>query len=620
MCGIAGFVDFRSILNSENLISATDALFHRGPDSNGYKFFKESFGTLGLGHRRLSILDLSQAGSQPMKFENLTMVYNGEVYNFIEIRNKLRAKGYEFISESDSEVILKAFHFWREDAINKLVGMFSIAIYDELEKVVYIARDQMGIKPLFWSFNNETFCFGSELKVINNFSKKTGGLNINHSSLYDYFSLGFVKAPKTIYENVYKLEPGTYLKLDTASKELTEKSFWSPQLAEDLHCDFTEAKQSLKDLLEDSVKKCLVSDVEVGLFLSGGIDSSLVASIAKKFKPDIRAISIGFDSKGFDETDKASKIAKYLNIDHEVVKVKSSYIDILNEIPTYYDEPIADNSVVPTLLLSRVTRESGLKVALSGDGGDELFFGYEGLLNLHSLFHSKRFKIFKTLNGLIPNRIGYSKLIGLNRFYYLNKTLNLINSNDILTFYKNRTSYFPDFFLQRLLQKNSKEDSFTIIDDKLSSLYDYFREVILPDQLLTKVDRASMASSLEVRVPILDHRIVELSLNIPEDFKISNGKTKYILKEILADYLPNNLIEGPKKGFTFPYWNQVNDTAFKDIINDNLLYLESNCFELFDPSVLNEIRTNFNENNDKKWIWSLLIFALWHRKWVNNAV
>ena len=378
MCGIAGFCDFKNTLSEEVLSNMTRTLAHRGPDSEGYKVINESNFRLGLGHRRLSILDLSEKGNQPFVRHGISIVFNGEIYNFKEIRQELTQIGYTFDSDTDTEVIIAAYKAWGMDSIKKFIGMFAYALYDQALSALFLVKDRVGVKPLYYYFDNQTFLFASELKAFHQnpaFKKE-----IDYDALALYLQYSYIPTPYCIFKNTHKIRPGHYLKFNLANKSFQEIKYWDVNDAYNhpkLSISFEEAVEETDRLLTSAFNYRMVADVPVGVFLSGGYDSSAVTSILQKNRTEkIKTFTIGFHEAKFNEATEAKKIAEYLATDHtEYYCTAQDAINVFHQLPSVYDEPFADNSVVPTILVSQLARKS-VTVALSGDGGDEIFAGY----------------------------------------------------------------------------------------------------------------------------------------------------------------------------------------------------------------------------------------------------
>jgi asparagine synthase (glutamine-hydrolysing) len=553
MCGITGYFSPSGKFNQSHLESATTSLTHRGPDAGGVYIE----GMVGLGHRRLSILDLSAVANQPMVSNNnrFVIVYNGEVYNFkeIEIEIKKYRPDVKFKTSSDTEIILEAFSLWRENIVNMLNGMFAIAIYDKDNESLYMFRDRLGIKPIYFYWDDKDFFFASELKAIKAI-KENLQLELNPKALPYFFHLGFIPEPHTIYKQVYKFPAGNYLKLTKHGFELI--SYWDPasKITKEVLANEVKAKQQLKDLIISSVKYRMISDVPFGTFLSGGIDSSLVTAVAQSVSNEpIKTFSIGFNEKEHNESHYAAAIAEYLKTDHHAFNVsQQDALNLVDDLDNVYDEPFADTSSIPTLMVSELARKH-VTMTLSGDGGDELFMGYGAHVWAQRLSNP-------LLSGLrMPIELALG--MGNNRS---KRVANLFKSYSAFNFQSNIFSQEQNFYFEKelseILKSNSSEPINYMPDlkdlkRKLSpietqAMFDF--SVYLKDDLLVKVDRATMKHSLETRVPLLDYRIVEFAFNLDEKLKLNGKTSKYLLKEVLYDYIPKDKFDRPKKGFSVP--------------------------------------------------------------------
>jgi len=620
MCGIAGFCDFTKKSDKQTLIKMTDVIHHRGPDDSGYSFYENEYANIGLGHRRLSILDLSTHGHQPMEFEHLEIVYNGEVYNFKEIQKELIKENYNFHSDSDTEVILKAYHKWGIKVVDRFNGMFAIAIFDKSKDKLLFIRDRMGKKPLYYFWNYDTFLFASELKSF--MQNKLFEKEINKDALNMFLFHGYISAPHTIFENTYKLEPGKYLEFDLKTKQIDIQTYWSIENSfKNKNIIIDSEKNIIKDfdkLLTQAVEYRMISDVPIGSFLSGGYDSSLVSAIMQKLsKNPIDTFTIGFNEKEFNEANYAKEVASHLGSNHHELypPIKDSE-ELIFDIPKYYDEPFADSSQIPTMIVSKLTKEN-ITVVLSGDGGDELFCGYgryETILNYQKYKPmGKLLNSFDTLVNIdaISSKID-RKLVKLK---YLNNDNNIINYAYLYSQYylngliksKNHTlekKYFDILKLSNNIQeKHMLQDMITY----------------LPDDILVKVDRASMAYSIESRTPLLDYNIIEYSMNVPHELKYKNGEKKYLLKELTHRYLPKHIMERPKKGFGIPIYKWLHTDLNYLVVK----YLDKAFIEkqnIFDYSQLKIILNGFNNENGEgyfeKFIWHIIVFQLWYEEYM----
>ena len=642
MCGIVGFRTNRDFGRlRESLPEATSKLIHRGPDDTGLFFDRES--GVGLGHRRLSVIDLSEAGRQPMASDDgmVHIVYNGEIYNFQEIRSTLEGHGHHFRTETDTEVIIKAYLEWGIDCLTRFVGMFALALWDKRIGRLFLARDRIGIKPLYYYFDGETFLFGSELKALmafRNFPK-----NIDADAVPLFLHYQYIPAPRTIFQNTYKLLPGHHLIYN--GRDLKTDAYWTLPQAGASGQSFEGKEEDIVDeldnLLGEAVSGRLISDVPLGALLSGGIDSSLVVALMQKISNSpVRTFSIGFREQGYDEAPWAAKVAKHLGTDHtEFYVTPEEAIDIIPRLPEIYDEPFADASAIPTSLVARLAR-SKVTVALSGDGGDEQFAGYVRYWSTRAMattFQRLPESVRKSL-GLALERIPSSwvercylpwRHLLPQRFNVANfidkweKLVSLMGRVRLEELYRMTICLWPEEDLRRLLGGGLAETQFeeTFRETEgwpvLSRLMRVDQKTYLPDAMLTKVDRASMAVSLEVRVPLLDHRVVEFTSKIPDSLKYRGGKGKYLLRRLLARYVPESLFERPKMGFGVPIedWFRC---ELKEMLLDYLSPERLKREGLFDETLVERrIREHLSgQANHQYRLWALLIWEMWRERWL----
>jgi asparagine synthase (glutamine-hydrolysing) len=634
MCGLTGFFIFNKSMDRNKLIKnlneMTAALIHRGPDAQNIWINNQN--TLGLGHTRLSIRDLSSLGNQPMLSScgRYVIVYNGEIYSHSELKEELIKKGVKFKSTTDTEIILESISkFGFKETLIKLNGMFAIAMYDKKKDKLYLTRDRIGIKPLYWGKFENNFFFGSELKSIKKFF---GFKNILSKIAINYFiKWGFITAPLSIYENVYKVVPGEIIEVDNKIN-IKKKTYWqlndiikNRYLSEN-NLNYQHSLLSLENLINDSVKKSLVSDVPIGSFLSGGIDSTIVSYFMQKnSKEKIKTFSLGFEETEIDESQDAKKVAKFIGSDHNELYFSSKdIIKHFDKIPEIYDEPFADSSQMPTSLISEYAKKS-VSVILSGDGGDELFGGYNRYVET-----LKRSSTQSNLINKLKNQIIY--FIGKFPGSLQNKIGNLFSISNIENKVKNyNKNYFkkePEkIYVQLLAQfaelKNiinyqyindiSDFEKFNNLIKDVQEKFMYFDTMnYLPEDILTKVDRASMHYSLEVRVPLLDYRIVEFAWSLPIKYKIKDNKQKIILRDILKKNVPLNLIKNNKMGFGIPVDNWIRTKLIERVnhyLNPDKLK-KSNFLntELIKEMLENHI--NLKENNGSK-LWNIIILHQW---------
>jgi len=622
------------------------AVSHRGPDTNGT--WVDSDSGIVLGHQRLSIIDLSSAGNQPMQSSSgrYILTYNGEVYNHLEVRRELKKynSNIKWRGNSDTETLLEAVDFWGiEISLQKIDGMFAFGLWDKKKRCLILARDRIGEKPLYYGWqgkgDNKVFLFGSELKALKVHPEFNGEINRDAISLQLQYN--YIPAPYSIYKDIYKLLPGHYLQLkeDDLKKNLLpcSKSYWS--LTEHAingnknHLKLCEndIQKGLEEYLLSSVKKQMISDVSLGAFLSGGIDSStIVAMMQSQSNNPIKTFTIGFSENNFSEAPYAKKIANYLGTDHtELFVSPKKAMEVIPNLSTIYDEPFSDPSQIPTFLVSQLAKQH-VKVALSGDGGDELFCGYGRYItskkfwNLFSLMPITFRKILASgIRSISPQDwTNISKFLpGLNTYSNfgdkVHKGVNILEAKTLYDLYytlntqwHNSTEIVINSKEQGTLMTSLKPELLGLDSQQQMMALDSI--TYLPDNILVKVDRAAMASSLETRAPFLDHKLLEYTWKIPQSLKLKNGQGKWILKKILNQYVPNDLTDRPKMGFGIPIetWlrGPLRDWA-EDLLNEERLNQEG----YFNPKV---IRDKWNEHisgkrNWKSSLWSVLMFQSW---------
>ena len=617
MCGFTGYSNSIRHVENQVMINMLKTIEYRGPDDSGI-YYTTSCPYVGLGHNRLSILDLSNQGHQPYEYKNLIIVYNGEIYNHLTIRSSLIENGYSFNSSCDTETIIKAIHYWGIDAIKRFIGMFAIAIYDKEKSELILVRDRIGIKPLYYYFDQQHFIFASELKPIMEYPYFNK--NINLDVLYEYIFHGYISAPNTIFKNTYKLEPGSYLvfsnnniKIHSYWKTLNEPIINSSNLIDNPKNRYID---ELEQLIITSVKDRMISDVPIGTFLSGGYDSSLISSIMQELsnKP-INTFSIGFDEDNYNEAGYAKEVASYLGTNHheEYMPIKEAQ-KLIEEIPIYYDEPFADSSQLPTLLVSHLARKS-VKVILSGDGGDEVFCGYNryDLVSRYSKLVSLG-KIFNLTSKVLPINYLLPYLSPKwSKTPYLSNNTDIINCN-----YLGSKFHIENLLLDRKFSINTKYIHASEYSKNIQEAH-MIQDMLtyLPDDILCKVDRASMSESLETRVPLLDHRIIEYARNIPHTLKYNNGEKKYILKQIAHKHIPKKLLDRPKQGFGIPIYLWLRtDMAY--LIEENLSKSIINKQGIFNYVIIEKLVKQFNISKSDyyaRFIWHLIVFQLWYKKY-----
>lgn len=619
MCGFAGYIDFNKKSTNAILIKMNDVIQHRGPDAVDY--FEEQTETyiIGLGHRRLSIIDLNESANQPMFFNNMVIVFNGEIYNYKEIRLELEALGRTFATQSDTEVILQSFDQWGDDSVYKFIGMFSILIYDKKLKQITVFRDRPGVKPFHYYWSNNIFLFASEIKSFHEHPQFIKELN--HEAIPQYLQYGYIPTPNSIFKNVKKLEGGSILKFDLNFRNITVKKYWNVNNYYEkpkLKISFQEAKDKLETLLKNACSYRMVSDVPVGVFLSGGYDSTLVTSILQSnSKNKIRTFTIGVNDEKLNEATFAKETAEHLGTDHtEVYCTSQEMFNLIDDLPFYYDEPFGDSSALPTMLVSKIAKKN-VTVALSADGGDELFAGYNRYDYLPKLKKIQKISKLPLPYDLIIEKLvkkdknvkRYKKLIQNPSASNLAKILNEVFClEDIKPLFKKDISVNA-LYANTIVSNNIKGN--------LSQMMAYDYNTYLLDDILVKVDRATMSASLEGREPLLDHRILEFSAQLPDEYKYKNGSKKHILKEIVHKYVPKEMMERPKMGFAIPIlkWLQTSLTEKVDYYLSESFIKKQDIFNYEEVRVLKENILNEKDTHYQK-LWYLLMFQMWYKKWM----
>ena len=618
MCGIVGIVSKES-QDPGVIESLTSTLSHRGPDAQD--MFISEDRKVALGHTRLSILDLSPEANQPMDSSSgrYTITYNGEIYNYQEIaKDLLSHKGISaFRTTCDTEVILESYEAFGDSFVDRLNGMFTMAIYDHKENSLMLTRDRVGIKPLYYYQDQEKFIFASELKTITSYPGIKDQLTLNHTAVHGFLHLGYVPQPHTIWNEVKKFPSATIGKID-ANLQLKLEPYWKVDLENsDLQIDsLPEAKEHLQQLISSSVNFRMISDVPLGTFLSGGIDSSLVTAVASTSSDQkVNTFNIGFKESQFDESDYARKVAKHLGTQHtEFTLSEKDGIGLVEEIAETFDEPFADSSSISTMLVSRLAREH-VKVILTGDGGDELFYGY-GSYRWARRFGHPMMKILRRPSISLMSQ-------GTERFKRVADLLDYENPETLPSHIFSQEQYYyreqeidqlirtePTSDLKKINQPFVGSKSRTIENQALFDLNYYLR-----DDLLVKVDRSSMKYGLECRVPLLDHRIVEYSMRLATSLKLRNASGKYILKEILYDLVPREYFERPKWGFGVPLSRWLSG-ELSYLISDHLNSKNVESLNLFNYEVVENIVNQFRKGHTRFYnrIWQLIILHQWAGK------
>lgn len=638
MCGISGFISKKRI-TVEQLITMNDTMLHRGPDDSGAEIFVAADGySVGLAQRRLSIMDLSPLGHQPMHTADgrVSIVYNGEIYNFKELKKAL--SDYPFRSQCDTEVILAAYEKWGIKCVERFNGMFAIALFDRETQELYLVRDRIGKKPLYYWQDGENLAFASELKPIMacpGFPKR-----IDKSVLAAYLYQQYIPEPDTIFEDVKKLEPGMILRFcirtaggagsaqaEGCGSRIEKLRYWS--IADsyrkgiaDPVTDYGEAKAELKALLQKSVKSRMEADVPLGTFLSGGYDSSLVTAMAQEAAgAPVKTFSIGFAEKEYDESGYAAEVAKHLGTDHTAqIITEAEMLRLVDSIPKYFDEPMADSSQIPSMLVAALARQK-VTVALSGDGGDEFFCGYQMY---------EKLALAQKLDMLGGMVYGISRLPGISRLGLLEKL-----PFSVRTIAQNRdprykTQLCSDKYLscvKRLTGTDEvrfdRETAYGVKNWQIRRML-LDMDTYLPGDILSKVDRATMKYSLEARCPVLDRDVMEYSFRLPHSFKDHKGCQKYILKDIAYDYIPKELLERPKSGFSVPMdkWlrgplrEKLTDYASASFLRRQGLFDPEEAQRLAEVWLLQGDGGSYTGSNYSRILWAFFILEQWYEEYL----
>lgn len=642
MCGICGYIS-KNTITADELETMNNTMYHRGPDDHGVEIypFRDGY-NIGLAQRRLSILDLSPLGHQPMHSENdrIKVVFNGEIYNFLELKEEL--SDYEFKTKCDTEVLIAAYLKWGTDFVDHINGMFAIALFDSDNDTLYLIRDRIGKKPLYYWSENGNIVFASELKPI----MRSPGFNgtIRREVIARYLYQQYINAPETVFENVYKLEPGSMLSFHLGTIQI--RKYWDirssyAKESRNMVRDYAEAKAGLKQRLQKAVSDRMIADVPLGTFLSGGYDSSLVTAMAQEHSDTpVKTFSIGFEEKDYDEAGYARKIAEYLGTDHTDIYINEKQMyDMVESIPKYFDEPFADSSQIPTMLVSQLARQK-VTVALSGDAGDEFFCGY----NIYdNVAQAQRLNLLgAAVNEVGRIKIGGSRVIDRMPFRvkvvagnrdpetkvqfcsdsYIRSAHAFLDGKEALD---NRMSAVDFRDLQNgLLNKQFPckypvESTYQVHDWQVRRML-LDMDTYLPGDILCKMDRASMKYSLEARCPIMDTAVMEYSFRIPQSFKYMHGDKKHILKDIAYDYIPREMLERPKKGFGVPL-----DKWMRGPLRNRLLEYSSTAFlnrqGIFNTEYVTKFVNDYLVNGDggpatganySKLAWSFFVFQQWY--------
>lgn len=633
MCGISGFIDFKKQSSIQELTEMTDALVHRGPDDCGYNLFKEENCFLGFGHRRLSIIDLSDNGKQPMFFQDLVIVLNGEIYNYKEIRNELEKTGHNFVGNSDTEVVIHSFKQWGIKCIDRFIGMFAFVIYDKTKNEVHCVRDRTGIKPLYYYWEQNLFLFASELKAFHKHSKFKKELNYN--SVAAYLQFGNVPSDSCIFNNCFKLKPGHFLTLNLKTQSIQIQQYWNVYDSYNKNTfpiSFYEAKVETEKILQSAFDYRMIADVPVGVFLSGGYDSACLTALLQKNRTEkLKTFTIAVPDIGLNEAKDAKVISNYLGTEHfEITCSENEAIELIEHLPHIYDEPFADSSAIPTTLVSKMARKH-VTVALSADGGDEVFAGYNryDYLMKHGKYLNQIPKYLRLAASSVMSQVSANKIPILR------------NKRNFHSRYEKLKSLLKDPSSKNMMDSLSKQFSNDELNELVLNKFDFpltpysscelksefykplkymmaiDYQTYLPDDILQKVDRASMFASLEAREPFLDHRIVEWVAQLPDSYKYNKGVKKFILREITHQYIPKNLMDRPKKGFSIPIEKWLYTTLKQKVdyfLDENRIFKQG----IFNSTKVSVLVKDFYSGKEELAlkIWYLLMFQMWHEKWM----
>ncbi|HDZ77047.1 MAG TPA: asparagine synthase (glutamine-hydrolyzing) [Candidatus Omnitrophica bacterium] len=631
MCGICGIIDYstNSGIGEDRIRKMCVKMQHRGPDDEGVYIDREGL-VAALGHRRLSIIDLSSAGQQPMPNEDGTiwLVFNGEVYNFSSLRGELEEKGHRFKSVTDSEAIIHLYEEYGEDCVKYIRGMFAFAIWDRNQKKLLLARDRAGKKPLLYSHHNNKFCFASEFSAL--LASELIEKEINHNSIDSYLSYGYVPAPSSIYRNVSKLLPGHILILK--DNQVTITKYWQLNYDNKINIAEDDAATEVLRLLKEAVSVRLRSDVPLGAFLSGGIDSSVVVGLMSQLsKSKVKTFSIGFEDKAYNELGYARDIAKHFNTEHNEFIVRPKALEILPLLVERYGEPYADSSCIPVYYVSQQTKQS-VTVALNGDGGDEFFAGYDRYRAMLAAESYQRMPsmvraLAESFMRILPDGADQKNRLQRIKRFILAASLPVQDRYfNWMTIFNNAIK--QEMYSKKMLQLTAKHNSSDSIKTCFKDAKDYllldqilYTDVMtyLPNDLLVKVDIASMSNSLEARSPFLDHKLMEFIVRLPVEYKIKGSIKKYILKRAVDGLIPKDNIKRKKMGFGVPVGRWFR-TELKDFIIDVLLSPRSLGRGYFNPEPIKVLIKDHIEGRKDygPQIWALLMLELWHNEFIDK--
>jgi len=591
MCGIVGWISRQNEINKQHFQSMVETLRHRGPDAEGVYFSANN--QIAIGHTRLAFVDLSASANQPFSNnkKNIWITFNGEIYNYLELKNEL-IEYYAFETNSDTEVIIAAYEIWGISFINRLKGMFSIGILDERINQLYLIRDRFGIKPLYYFIDNNQLIFASELKAI--LASEVIEKTIDYSSFADFFVYRYIPSPKTIWKNIYKVEPAHYISIDITSLKYEVVEYWKLIFNSDQQ-NSNSLIHEVGDLLRKSVREHTKADVPIGAFLSGGFDSSALVSLMKNSGEAPQTFSIGFENWDKSEHNFAKLVADYLQLDNEHLVTDKKSISLIDDMPKVYDEPIADISIIPTFMVSKLASKSR-KAVLSGEGADELFAGYTW---------QQEFKQKTTVTNFFSKLLAKLKPIDTIGFYANSMAMGWFDSDELKKMLCPQLHQFIHKDVHWFYRKH-----FNKLLTPLKSIQYLDVKCFMAELVLTKVDRASMANSLEVRIPFLDHELFERIYCIDEKLMYNPNQTKFLLFENIKNYLPDIILKRKKQGFVGPddYYMQ---TEFYRTALSNATLVEHNIIQ---QSYIDELL-----NNKYDWkLWKILVMEKWFSHWVVN--
>lgn len=623
MCGIFGFINKENkITDVSSLNDAATLLYHRGPDNFGFLLEKNVY----LAHTRLSIQDQSEDGNQPMTCDTsrVSLIFNGEIYNFRELKHDLSVLGYTFISSSDTEVLLKSYLEYGIEFLDRIKGMFAITILDKRSNKLYLIRDRLGIKPLYYIDSGDSFIFSSEIKSIQSLLSVE---KVCNQAMVEYWWYGNSIGEKTLYKNIMKLPPGQIITYDIIKHDFEKRAYWSiSECVNRKHFNidkYDAAKRKVLNLLDSSVKRHLISDAPIGALLSGGIDSGAIVALASKYKPSLSTYTAIFDyDKGVNESKLAKLLADRYKTNHHEMFVSSQEVpEIVTKVVDWHDEPFADAANIPLYMISKELKKD-MKVVLQGDGGDEIFGGYNRYKSLSSTFMQGLSFIAKPLYPLLfhSNKLSrwvrYASALSqseLAKKFALLLTVESEKWSPLNVFRSPMAQYLKKYNFYSEYKRVLSEFDSSFADTQKMLYTD--TKIILPSTFLEKVDKPTMANSIEVRVPFLDHDLVEYALSIPAHYKVSKSVSKKILRDALEDIIPNNILYGKKQGFGVPYGYWLK-TSLKPMFLDLLSYLKIHYNEVFDIEYISKLYQEHcsNKVNHQFILWKVLVFSIWLNK------